>query len=288
MSVAEQRPRLVSAPASSYMRYLLDILEVYLGFFAVVAALAPPNETLYTIDFYVSIASMIAYAYRVMLSPLPLRYIVLTSWEIPSMIPLVVARETPVLGAVVEAARILRILVILAYGSDLARLLRGFIKSLALSPIFTLFAMTILMGSLAYYAIENGLSVHSYLDALWFTIVTITTVGYGDIVPVSQAGRALTMVLMLIGIVLWSVTIAVFTSAATRSIGRAIARELERLEQRRYRRLFSMLAEYTGIAPEREDLMTTCMMAALSLPPEEFEEFIEELRRRYRASHGAV
>ncbi len=286
MSVAEQRLRLVTVPSSTYPRYLLDILEIYLGFFAVVAALAPPNPTLYAIDFYVSLASLVAYAYRVLLSPLPLRYILLTSWELPSMIPLIVAHRYAALADIVVTARLLRIIVIVAYGSDLARLLRGFIRSLALSPIFTLFAMTILMGSLAYYAVENGLSVHSYFDALWFTIVTITTVGYGDIVPVSTAGKALTMVLMLIGIVLWSVTIAVFTTAAARSVGRVIARELERLEQRRYRRLFTMIAEYAGVAGEKEDLVTTCMMAALSLPPDEFEELIEELRRRYQAIHG--
>ena len=48
---------------------------------------------------------------------------------------------------------------------------------------------------------NNGIT--SVLDALWYTIVTITTVGYGDITPVSVAGRAAAMVLLLSGVVIF-------------------------------------------------------------------------------------
>lgn len=49
-----------------------------------------------------------------------------------------------------------------------------------------------------------GASIHTFADALWWAIVTITTVGYGDMVPVSLAGRAIAVVLMLGGIAFFS------------------------------------------------------------------------------------
>ena len=286
------REALIPGPRGAKPRYLFDILEVYVSFFMIVAALVHPNPVLYTIDYYVSLAAIAAYAYRVFISPAPLAYIAVTSWEIPSLVPLLVAdRLGAVFATLVRLARAARILILLLYGSDLARLLKGFIKGLAVTPIFALFTMTIVMGSLAYYVVEYGHSVHSYLDALWFTIVTITTVGYGDIVPETVAGKALTMALMLIGIILWSITIAVFSSAAARHIGQAIARELQRIERRRRRReapSTEALLYSLGAIGGTEDAATACLMAILSMPPSEFEEFIEELKRRYRAIHGVV
>ena len=49
-----------------------------------------------------------------------------------------------------------------------------------------------------------GASIHSFADALWWSFVTITTVGYGDMVPVTLVGRAVAIVLMLGGIAFFS------------------------------------------------------------------------------------
>lgn len=46
---------------------------------------------------------------------------------------------------------------------------------------------------------EENLKIHSYLDALWWAFCTVTTVGYGDIVPVTQNGRIWGILTMLIG-----------------------------------------------------------------------------------------
>lgn len=42
--------------------------------------------------------------------------------------------------------------------------------------------------------------INSYGDGLWWSIVTTTTVGYGDISPASVGGRVIAVVLMLVGI----------------------------------------------------------------------------------------
>lgn len=56
-------------------------------------------------------------------------------------------------------------------------------------------------GSIALYFFERGgEAISSYGDALWLSLVTLTTVGYGDISPQTSAGRLIAIVLMLTGI----------------------------------------------------------------------------------------
>ncbi len=50
----------------------------------------------------------------------------------------------------------------------------------------------------------EGASIRSFPDALWWSMATITTVGYGDMVPISIVGRAMGYVLMLGGIAFFS------------------------------------------------------------------------------------
>src|SRR6202044_4118684 len=52
----------------------------------------------------------------------------------------------------------------------------------------------------------------SYHDALWWAVVTVTTVGYGDRFPVTEGGRAVAVVLMLVGIGLIGVLTATVAS----------------------------------------------------------------------------
>lgn len=46
-------------------------------------------------------------------------------------------------------------------------------------------------------------NIKTFPDALWWALTTVTTVGYGDRFPVSAAGRAIAVVLMIIGIALF-------------------------------------------------------------------------------------
>lgn len=70
--------------------------------------------------------------------------------------------------------------------------------------LFTLFSI-IFIYSGAIYQVEhetNGENFATFLDAVYFAVVTMTTVGYGDITPVSEAGRGLTIMMILTGIAL--------------------------------------------------------------------------------------
>src|SRR5512143_3190455 len=57
-------------------------------------------------------------------------------------------------------------------------------------------AVLMLAGSAGYMAIERL----SFIDALYMTVITITTVGYGEVKPLNTAGRIFTMGLILTGV----------------------------------------------------------------------------------------
>ncbi|MDO4686092.1 MAG: ion channel [Corynebacterium sp.] len=72
-------------------------------------------------------------------------------------------------------------------------------------------ALILLIGSLTLYAAERNVAdsaVVTYWDALWWSIVTVTTVGYGDIAPVTVEGRLAASLLMVGGIGLVGVVTA--------------------------------------------------------------------------------
>jgi voltage-gated potassium channel len=76
-------------------------------------------------------------------------------------------------------------------------------------------AGTLMLGAWLVLLFEEkakGSNIHTYPDALWWAIVTVTTVGYGDRYPTTSGGRAVAVVLMLIGIGLIGVLTATVAS----------------------------------------------------------------------------
>jgi len=47
---------------------------------------------------------------------------------------------------------------------------------------------------------EPDSQINSMLDAVWWTVATVTTVGYGDVVPVSETGKIVAIFFMFFGI----------------------------------------------------------------------------------------
>ena len=67
---------------------------------------------------------------------------------------------------------------------------------LKMNVIISLAVGIILLGTFFYHTFENM----GYLDALYFSIITLTTVGYGDLHPVTAIGKLFTIFYILIGI----------------------------------------------------------------------------------------
>lgn len=79
---------------------------------------------------------------------------------------------------------------------------------------YLLLFVPFLVGSL-FYLLENETNkdITSYLDAIYWAMVTITTVGYGDIAPVTDIGKIIAMFSIVFGIAMISFTTSIMVSA---------------------------------------------------------------------------
>ncbi len=86
------------------------------------------------------------------------------------------------------------------------------------TPLLGYFAFTgnIVMFTSAYifYLLEKSINsaVHTYWDALWWAICTVSTVGYGDIVPLTGGGRIIAAGLIVFGVMCFMGFTAVLAS----------------------------------------------------------------------------
>jgi voltage-gated potassium channel Kch len=82
-------------------------------------------------------------------------------------------------------------------------------------PLFIASGPVILLGTFVMYGIESQVpnsKIKTLLDALWWCVATVTTVGYGDIVPVSSLGRVVALFYMFFGISMIAILLSVITN----------------------------------------------------------------------------
>lgn len=83
------------------------------------------------------------------------------------------------------------------------RALANTIRHSSKMMLVAVFVLFVLVGTLLIHVFEGGGETSpfdSFFNALWFTVVTMTTVGYGDISPTHPVGRLWAIVEMLVGI----------------------------------------------------------------------------------------
>lgn len=136
----------------------------------------------------------------------------------------VVVLTPPFLPASLAAARVLRLL-------RLVRLLR---LAVVVRQLFTvegvryaalLAFVTVLAGGTAFASVERDPTAW---DGIWWAVTTMTTVGYGDLFPVTDLGRIIAMVVMIVGIGFGSLLIGTVAERFVAPGVRAEANELER------------------------------------------------------------
>lgn len=107
---------------------------------------------------------------------------------------------SPFLGfeylVVIKVIRILLLLLVLFQFAG------EFLKNTRLDEIIGLVAVIIIGSTVGLYLVDP--SMNNLFDNLWFVIVSITTVGYGDITPTTVYGKVLSLILLIIGVFIFS------------------------------------------------------------------------------------
>ena len=143
----------------------------------------------------------------------------------PKHIAYLVHHPLDVIAVAVPAFRVLRVLRVLTAGQWLiSRGSRLRVGRTATAVVFAVAFLTYL-SSLAVLNAERGAKgadIESFGDAVWWSLVTMATVGYGDYVPVTTNGRIVAVGLMVVGIsLLGLVGASVASAVVTRISGRA-------------------------------------------------------------------
>ncbi len=117
----------------------------------------------------------------------------------PARWPYLKGHWLDVIIVVIPFARPLRILRLFVFSS------RAFVGTRRLANVDFLLVYAIglvIVAATVVTSVEGGegATITSFADALWWAVVTITTVGYGDAVPTTPTGRAIGFVLMAGGI----------------------------------------------------------------------------------------
>ena len=131
---------------------------------------------------------------------------------LPSLIPLNAGFKTLRLVRMIRALRVARIFKSFRYSKNISRIINVLKKSKNSLIAVGFFAIAyVLVAALIIFNVEPD-SFNSFFDAIYWATVSLTTVGYGDIYPVSSIGRIVTMVSSAIGIAIVALPAGIITA----------------------------------------------------------------------------
>jgi voltage-gated potassium channel len=225
--------------------------------------------------------SMLAYALNVVIWLVFLAEFVAIMWVTPSrwrwmldhpLEPLIVLLTPPIAPASVRAAQVLRLLRLLRL-VRVAQVARHFTMGQSVRFAAIIAVITALGGGAAFASVE-GRHVSTW-DGIWWSISTMTTVGYGDLYPTTTPGRAIAILVMLVGIGF----VAILTAAiAQRFVDERVRPEIESAEH---------AAEHGAESVEQHVLLE---LRVLQTRLRELERTVENAAtgQPHRLSHAAL
>jgi voltage-gated potassium channel len=175
-------------------RILYDVVMVVLALTVVALLIADETPVTTLINSVVYGIFVIDYFLRLALSTDRRRFVRANVVDLLAILPADQFRALRVL-------RVLRFLRIVRAGSILARVtrdVRGVAATNGLSWVLIVAVGVIAVSGAAVYFVEPG--IDRWGDAMWWAVVTATTVGYGDVAPETGAARVIAVLLMLVGI----------------------------------------------------------------------------------------
>jgi voltage-gated potassium channel len=160
------------------------------------------------VNVLVLVAFAIDYVVELMLSPERSKHVrrEWSSFVVVAAQAASLAAGLPAIGAL-RALRALRLVAVvgrlIALGGVASTHGRAALRRHAALLALSTAGLTWLSSAVAFMLVEeigSGSQAHSFFDALWWSTTTITTVGYGDIVPVTTAGRLVAVITLVVGV----------------------------------------------------------------------------------------
>jgi voltage-gated potassium channel len=142
---------------------------------------------------------------------------------LPFFLPLILTVDLRYLR-IMRLFRILRILKLNRYNNSLnlmAQVLKNEKEKLVMT-LFIMFMLLLLAASSMYY-IESYVQPENFPDiitTLWCAVATVTTIGYGDVYPVTAIGRTLAGIIAILGIGIIALPTGIISSGFVNEVGR--------------------------------------------------------------------
>lgn len=168
---------------------------------------------LYTADYKMGYKSYKAYVAYV-LSPLAI-------FDFLSIVPVISIFYRPLAGlALLRLFRVFRVVKLVRYSKvmvTITNVIRKVHKQL--EAVFILVVIYIFISAMLMFQLEPNL-FNTFFDALYWATISITTIGYGDISPVTLLGRIITMVSALVGMAVIALPTGIITASYMQEITR--------------------------------------------------------------------
>ncbi len=195
-----------STPGAIHFRIALVILDLMIVTYFIAAPFFPQIEELPALDLALAVVLTLEYAARIFASARPFAemrsltgiadaIVIGSLWLSPFVSNLGFLR-------ILRTIRLFRSYRVLRELREYSRWFRAN-EEIIVSTVNLLVFIFIVTALVYVLEVDANTEINTYLDALYFTVTTLTTTGFGDITLTDTPGRLLAVVIMMVGVALF-------------------------------------------------------------------------------------
>ncbi len=196
-----------ASKAATRFRYGLIVFDILTIAFFIVTAPDHPTPFILTVDFLIGLAILADFLARLWIAPNKARMLrqLYTLADILVILTLLLAPFIPANLSFLRVLRALRLLHSYHVLRDLRRETVFFRRHEEMIVACVNLGVFIFLTTALVFVLQHGVNpdIVTYVDALYFTVATLTTTGFGDITMAGDVGRLLAVFIMVVGVALF-------------------------------------------------------------------------------------